>query len=47
MKRLFVEGTTITYQSDNKIEGDEGLFNVKKDNVQILGRVIWVGHEVR
>lgn len=47
VKRLWVKGTIVEYKSDNTLEGDQGHFDCENDNVDIIGRVIWVGHEVR
>ena len=47
VKRLWLEGKTVRYRSDNTLEGDEGAFDLEKDNGQIIGKVVWVGHEVR
>ena len=46
VKRLERRGDGVWQRSDNEVEGGKpGL--VERDQFRIIGRVIWVGHEVR
>ncbi|MBN1830261.1 MAG: helix-turn-helix transcriptional regulator [Deltaproteobacteria bacterium] len=47
IKRLVWRGTELWAISDNKIEAPDSRIELETDTFNLIGKVVWIGHEVR